>query len=173
MSNFFFFLLLLSDIFFFLLWEWVKFFFSKNFHGPPWKSNGAPLISNVWLLFFSVCSDYMGMENGDIPDANIRASTSFSEKFPAKNGRLFGAWPSMGPWSVEGTVSDPWIQADIGYQTYVSGVVTQGDGGYGSNPNWVTTLKVSTFAFNTNGTEEFCHRWQWWSQGKMLYSTCL
>ena len=95
------------------------------------------------------------MENGDIPDANIRASTYFSENFLPQNGRLFGTWPPTKPWTVEGTVSDPWIQADIGYQTYVSGVVTQGGGGYGSSPNWVTTLKVSTFAVNINDAEEF------------------
>ena len=89
------------------------------------------------------------MENGDIPDANIQAINS-SIDFPARNGRL-SSWP---PWTVKDSESNPWIQADIGYQTYVSGVVTQGDGGY-HNPNWVTTLKVSTFEVNTNDPEEF------------------
>ena len=78
------------------------------------------------------------MENGDIPDANIQAIVSTYSDYPARNGRLSGTQL----WSVPGSVSNPWIQADIGYQTYVSGVVTQGDGGHYS-PDWVTTLKVS------------------------------
>ena len=87
------------------------------------------------------------MESGDIPDANIQAIAS-SSNFPARNGRL-DSWPA---WLVPGSVSNPWIQADIGYQTFVSGVVTQGSE-YGSD--WVTTLKVSTFKANTNDEEEF------------------
>ena len=90
------------------------------------------------------------MKSGDIPDANIQAIAS-SIDFPARNGRL----SSLPPWSVRGSESNPWIQADMGYQTYVSGVVTQGDGGFGNYANWVTTLKVSTFAVNTNDEEEF------------------
>ena len=90
------------------------------------------------------------MKNSDIPDANIQASTY--EGHPAKNGRLFGALP---PWSAPRSTSNPWIQADIGYQTNVSGVVTQGDEGWGNVPDWVTTLKVSTFKVNTTNVEEF------------------
>ena len=88
------------------------------------------------------------MESGDIPDANIQASTYYVN--PAKNGRLS---LDLCPWSAAGSVSNPWIQADIGYQTYVSGVITQG--GCGLNPDWVTTLKISTFEVNTNDAEEF------------------
>ena len=89
------------------------------------------------------------MESGDIPDANIQASTY--SHHPARNGRLSWVLP---PWTAPGSVSSPWIQADIGYQTYVSGVVTQGGGGSGG-PFWVTTLKISTFEVNTNDEEEF------------------
>ena len=90
------------------------------------------------------------MRSGDIPDANIQAIASTYSSLPAINGRL----DSQLPWTVPGPVSNPWIQADIGYQTYVSGVVTQGDGGY-LVPSWVTTVKVSTFEANTYDVEEF------------------
>ena len=88
------------------------------------------------------------MKSGDIPDANIQAIAS-SIHFPVRNGRL----DSRPAWTVSGSVSNPWIQADIGYQTYVSGVVTQGDGGH-YQPDWVTTLKVSS-KVNINDEEEF------------------
>ena len=90
------------------------------------------------------------MESGDIPDANIQAIPSTYNYFPARYGRL----SSTPPWTVPGSVSNPWIQTDIGYQTNVYGVVTLGDGGY-LHPNWVTSLKVSTFKVSTNDTEEF------------------
>ena len=94
------------------------------------------------------------MKSGDIPDANIQAIASTLRFFPARYGRLDSRTDSQPPWTVPGKVSNPWIQADVGYQTYVSGVVTQGDGGRG-DPDWVTTLKVSTFKVNINDTEEF------------------
>ena len=91
------------------------------------------------------------MKSGDIPDANIQA-VSYNY-YPAHKGRLNDE-PSC--WTLNGDrFQSPWIQADIGYQTYVSGVVTQGDGGVGDVANWVTSLKVSTFEVNTNDTEEF------------------
>ena len=108
-------------------------------------------ISYQTFLHFPVCSDYLGMKSGDIPDANIQA-VSYNY-YPAHKGRLNDE-PSC--WSLLGSrFQSPWIQADISYQTYVSGVITQGDGGFGGNANWVTSLKVSTFGVNTNDTEEF------------------
>ena len=91
------------------------------------------------------------MESGDIPDANIQAVSY--DFYPANNGRLNcepPGWTLYGP-----SFQSPWIQADIGYQTYVSGVVTQGNGGFSDVANWVTTPKVSTFEVNTNDAEEF------------------
>ena len=115
------------------------------------------------LLSPTVCDEYLGMENGSIPDESIKASSecinSNRNKGYARQARLNGiSW-----WRAHGTIDKPWIQADIGYQTYVSGVVTQGDGNVGGDkPDWVSTLKVSTFMSTTdpevfvqysNGTE--------------------
>ena len=98
------------------------------------------------------------MKNGGIPNGNIEASCyySYTERTP-KEGRLNG----LSFWACGGHVIAPWIQADIGYQTYVSGVITQGDGGNGTNGrggasrDWVTSLKVSTFTMSTDDQEEF------------------
>ena len=86
------------------------------------------------------------METGSIPNENIQASSVYGS-FYAWMARLNGNF-----WAANLNDVQPWIQADLGYQTYVSGVVTQGDGSY---KNWVTSLKVSTFKMRTNGTEIF------------------
>ena len=96
---------------------------------------------------FSACRSYLGMRNGDIPDANIRASSeSSSSDYAARAGRLnvYRYWYPVS-WD-----NERWIQADIGYQTYVSGVATQGYGSY-----WVTSFKVSTFYMTTADDEIF------------------
>ena len=107
------------------------------------------------------------MESGEIPEVNIKASWEFRIN-PATKARLNG----QAFWSALSSVEEPWIQADIGYQTYVSGVVTQGGGdgryrhswywNYGrqtqeSNENydWVTEIKVSTFSVSNNDSEVF------------------
>ena len=83
-------------------------------------------------------NEYLGMENGDIPDANIQASHHVRYLLRARLGDTRSY-----PWDVSGDISRPWIQADIGYQTCVTGVVTQGDGS--ADDDWVTSFSVSTF----------------------------
>ena len=74
----------------------------------------------------------MGIANGDIPDSNIQASHGSSK------GRLNGSpFHSI-------VTGKPWVEADIGYRTCVSGVVTQGDGHSGTAADWVTLFLVST-----------------------------
>ena len=87
----------------------------------------------------------MGMANGDIPDENIKASSSHSN-FPAHMARLNAANTWTGFYEDE-----PWIQADVGYQTYLSRVVTQG----GGRNDWVTSFKVSTFVMSIDDLEIF------------------
>ena len=76
------------------------------------------------------------------------ASSTPDGNFPARDARLNG----VSCWRGAGTA--PWIQADIGHQTNISGVVTQGDGGVG-HEHWVTKIKVSTFLMSTNDAEVF------------------
>ena len=106
----------------------------------------------MFCIHVSVCSEPLGMENGDIPDENIRASHEHS-KNPAKKGRLNG----KSFWSTYRDTypsNQSWIQADIGYQTPISGVATQGDGQL-EHAEWVTSLKVSTFLMNPSDDEVF------------------
>ena len=91
------------------------------------------------------------MQSGEIPDENIQAS-GFANNRPASYARLNGDKV----WLERGTENKPWIQADIGYQTNVSGVITQGDGSQtDSTPDWVTQLSVSTFKNNTDDEEVY------------------
>ena len=87
------------------------------------------------FLYFSPgvdeTNEYLGIQNGDIPDANIQASHVSSK------GRLCSRSPFH-----KHVTGNPWIQANIGYQTRVSGVVTQGDGQ--RDGDWVTSFWVST-----------------------------
>ena len=106
-----------------------------------------PFVGNL-----SACRDYLGMQNGDIPDRNIRASSESSDlNYVAHKGRLNGpyCWYPYGSWDDE-----RWIQADIGYQTYVSGVATQGRS-YSYTDYFVTSYKVSTFYMTTADEEIF------------------
>ena len=110
---------------------------------------GAQLILIHFSSFpSSACTDKLGVENGDIPDANFNAShwhvsSNSGTPYPAYKARLNG--PSV--WVVDGSVWRPWIQVDIGYSTNVSGLLTQGDGGTDRTrtTDWVAKIKVATF----------------------------
>ena len=52
------------------------------------------------------------MENGDIPDENIQASV-YTKGYQAYKARLIG----NKVWHAKGSYTQPWIQANIGYQT--------------------------------------------------------
>ncbi|XP_072017919.1 uncharacterized protein [Amphiura filiformis] len=98
----------------------------------------------------SVCKDPLGMENGDIPDGHITASSEYGDiNLVATQGRLGG----NNAWSSAHQTGEEWIQADLGHPRYVTGVITQGDGGYNA-PDWVKSFKVSTF-LSTNDNEMF------------------
>ncbi|XP_072017339.1 lactadherin-like [Amphiura filiformis] len=100
-------------------------------------------VSFFLVIIVTVCIDYLGMKNGDIPDGNIQASSEYNSHHAARKGRLNVGLPS---WHSAGFQrGKTWIQADIGYQTYVSGVITQGDGVLGIGRDFVTSFKVSTF----------------------------
>ena len=91
------------------------------------------------------------MENGDIPDLYIEASSVYSNYKPWL-ARLNGS----SKWVAYDYNEEVWIQADIQNQTYVSGVLTQGDGDTGNRAgHWITSFKVSTFLENSDGEQTF------------------
>ena len=117
-----------------------------------WINNNTYLIptylSRNTFAYSSVCFDHLGVENGDIKDGNIQASSIYydNQAFSTYKGRLNG----NSYWATNGGINEPWIQADIGYQTYVSGVATQG-----YPQEWVTSIKVSTFFMTAADDEIF------------------
>ena len=70
----------------------------------------------------------MGMENRQIRDAQITASSEYSEKHAALQGRLnfktlgFKA----GAWSAGTNDIYQWLQVDLGKYRVVTGIATQG-----------------------------------------------
>ncbi|XP_019629860.1 PREDICTED: SCO-spondin-like [Branchiostoma belcheri] len=83
------------------------------------------------------CTDELGMQSGEIPDASITAS-SFLTTNPAYNGRLntTDGTPGMQGWSPEIsdyldlTNSPPYLQVEFDQPQEVTGVVTQGAGSF-------------------------------------------
>ena len=89
-------------------------------------------------MWSPVCTDKLGVENGDIPDANFAASETQGQGHPS-DARLNGG----SGWLVPSGATSPWIEVDIGYVTSVSGLLTQG---HGSSAYWITRLRVKTKA---------------------------
>ena len=94
----------------------------------------------------------MGVSDSNtIPYSNIQASSSPTATRLPEHARLNG----VSHWQA-GSESGRWIQADLGYQTYVFGVVTQGDGGVGgSSIDWITSFSVSTFLERISDPETY------------------
>ena len=94
------------------------------------------------FLFFLVCADALGMENGAIPDGKISASSEWDPKHAAKQARLhFPGGPGIaGSWSSRQNDANQWLQIDLGIQNAkVTGLATQGR----ANANqWVTKYKL-------------------------------
>ncbi|XP_031556472.1 CUB and sushi domain-containing protein 1-like, partial [Actinia tenebrosa] len=81
------------------------------------------------------CASALGMEDGKIPDSNIRASST-RWIYHAKYGRLNGryAWCS-------GVGRDPYLQIDFGKPYRITGLATQGSA---YNNRWVENYTVTS-----------------------------
>ncbi|XP_072048369.1 lactadherin-like isoform X2 [Amphiura filiformis] len=104
----------------------------------------------------SVCSDPLGMNNDDIRDGDIKASAALVS-YEAVHARLDGngAWVAPGGTPFLLAYKTQWIEANIGYQTHVSGIITQGDAAvFKTIGSWVSSFKVSYF-LSVNGNEMF------------------
>ena len=71
------------------------------------------------------------MEDGSILDSQITASSEFEIHLPAIYGRLDQSsqrsnFTGTGAWSVQVNDENQWIQADLGAQKMVTGVMLQG-----------------------------------------------
>ncbi|XP_062410864.1 macrophage mannose receptor 1-like [Sardina pilchardus] len=89
----------------------------------------------VYSCIDNVCMRGLGVEDGNVTDAMLSASSSMSGKGPAQ-ARLNGASCWM-----PSTSSNSWIQVDLGASKKITGVVVQG---CPTADFWVTTFKVQT-----------------------------
>ena len=98
-------------------------------------------VTYISFLFVHVgdCVDLdLGMENGNIPDNKITASTAST---PAKNGRL--NYTSGSSWCAGTSDTNPYLQIDLQTLHIICAVSTQGNS---QADQWVKnyTLQVST-----------------------------
>ena len=83
----------------------------------------------------------MGMENGQIRDAQITASSENDENHAAVQGRLNlkAGRGKTGAWSAYGNLVNQWLQVELGRYSIVTGIATQGRNAY---PQWVTLYEL-------------------------------
>ena len=98
------------------------------------------------------------MQNGEIPDGQLSASSEWDANHAARQGRLnFQAVPGKaGSWSAKRNDVNQWLQVDLGAQynkIKVTGVATQGRNGYSQ---WVNkyTLQYSNDGVNFQDYKE-------------------
>ena len=83
------------------------------------------------------------MENKDIPDAQITASSEYnSSTHGASNGRLYfqAGGGKTGAWTARHNNVYQWLQVDLGQRTKITGIKTQGRS---DKCQWVTSYTVS------------------------------
>ena len=112
------------------------------------------LLLSLFFFFFSckACSVPLGMESRRIKDAQITASSHWTEYHAAFQGRLNfnGGGGKAGGWSAGYTDANPWIQVDLSSFTKLTGIATQGRNSQDGYSQWVTkyTLEYSDDGVN-------------------------
>ena len=105
-------------------------------------------------LFFSVqgCKDpkALGFEEGIIKDSHITSSSSYSQEYAAKYGRLNfqGLVGTYATWIAKSRNDQQWLQVDLQHQVNLTGISSQGRPNCTCN-QWVKTYTVS---YSINGT---------------------
>lgn len=81
------------------------------------------------------------MENGEIADGQISASSEWSPNHAAIQGRLNFLKSGLieGAWVAAKNDGDQWFQINLGNQTRVTGVATQGRNGF---DQWITKYNL-------------------------------
>ena len=97
------------------------------------------------------CSEPLGLENKNIPDAQITASTEYNAGHGASNGRLnFKAGRGKtGAWSALTNNVYQWLQVDLRAKTEVTAIKIQGRQDY---DQWVKTFTISYSSDGSNFT---------------------
>lgn len=101
----------------------------------------------VWLSSSTAvlpqgCSYPLGMENKQIPDAQITASSEYNSAHGASNGRLNfqSGGGKTGAWSARTSDVNQWLKVDMGKRKMITGIKTQGRA---EANQWVTSYTIS------------------------------
>ncbi|XP_035673289.1 uncharacterized protein LOC118413828 isoform X1 [Branchiostoma floridae] len=115
--------------------------------GPPGPSGGCGGCGGQSCQQQPCIAVPLGMESGAIPDGHITASSTHPDCATSKarlhsreesrtsQGGWAGAWCANGPLN-----TNQWLQVDVGAETTVAGVITQGRNVGGNQ--WVTSYKL-------------------------------
>ncbi|KAM3599721.1 uncharacterized protein V6R79_010309 [Siganus canaliculatus] len=109
----------------------------------------CPAVSKYLEIIYSceqkVCLHGLGVEDGNVTDSQLSASSS-SGSFTPNKARLNGA----SCWMPSGSATSSWIQVNLGEQKKVTGIVLQG---CPQSDNWVTKYKLQHSADGSTWTD--------------------
>lgn len=151
-------------------WRWaLPLFRAKRLCSFVWWSRfGSATLRNttcIILFVFSserMCDRPLGMQNGRIKNAAIKASSQYNSKHASylarlgrvRRGRLMGAW------SAKTNNHNQWIQVDLSRSMKVTGIATQGRE---EANQWVTAYYV---LYSSDGVK-FAKVKDWWDVVKV------
>lgn len=81
------------------------------------------------MIFLEKCGDALGVESGEIKDAQLSASSSWRgiRTFGAQHARLNNQqWPQG--WSADVRDKNPWLKVSLDVDHVITGIATQGHG---------------------------------------------
>jgi len=99
-------------------------------------------------IFFSASKclpQALGMEDGDITDSQITASSFYRSIYRPQQGRLNfkGNGREINPaWEPLNPISGEWIQVDLGEEINVTGIATQGNAKQLVTEEWTTSYSL-------------------------------
>ncbi|PFX24321.1 Venom prothrombin activator oscutarin-C non-catalytic subunit [Stylophora pistillata] len=116
--------------------------------GSKTQVSGAIVILKLMQCYLCViptsfpgCQKPLGMERGIITDAQITASSQWDANHAAVNARLHlkAGGGKQGAWSAAANNQNQWLKVDLGSETDIRIIGTQGKNGYSQ---WVTSFKL-------------------------------
>ncbi|XP_035673287.1 adipocyte enhancer-binding protein 1-like isoform X10 [Branchiostoma floridae] len=107
--------------------------------GPPGPSGGCGGCGGQSCPQKPCTAVPLGMESGAIPDGHITASSQYNTGSCATSKGRLHSQEGAGAWCSAQNNNQQWLQVDVGAETTVAGVITQGRAGA---DQWVTSYKL-------------------------------
>ena len=100
-----------------------------------------------------VCAIPLGLENGQIPDKDIVASSQYNQYYGPERARLrkVSGGNFIGGWSPKSSNQGQWIYFDLGKNTKVTRMALQGR----DNANWWTTSYSLSYRVDGGSYESY------------------